>query len=127
MVGVAAALAQTAPAMAAPWTDGAAVTGTTFTAATVPAPSSFVCSSVGVLSVTFGWSSVAGATSYTLYYDGGTKTVAAPATSTSITGVVNVSGTAWVVANRSFGGVTWTSVASSTRSYTYLLVASLCG
>jgi signal peptidase I len=110
---------------AAAWTDPVAVTGTTLTAYTVPAPATFTCGGLGVLSVTFNWAAVTGATDYTLHYGAGgatTKTVAG--TSTSITAAIS-GGTAWVVANRNFGSTTWHSVASNTRSYT-VAVVSLC-
>ena len=121
----AATLAVAAPASAAFWTNPAPVTGTTLTASTVPAPATFTCGGLGVLSVTFNWAAVTGATGYTLHYGPGgatTKTVAG--TSTSITSAIS-GGTAWVVANRSFGSTTWSSVASNTRSYT-VAVVSLC-
>jgi len=124
-VATGATLALAAPASAAFWTNPAPVTGTNLSAYTLPAPATFTCGGLGVLSVTFTWAAVAGATDYTLHYGSGgatTKTVAG--TSTSITSAIS-GGTAWVVANRSFGSTTWSSVASNTRSYT-VAVVSLC-
>lgn len=115
------------PSWAAPWTDPANVTGTTFTAGTISTPATFTCGAVGVLSVTFNWTAVAGATSYTVHYGtGGVSTVdvLAPTTTKTITTATS-SGTAWVVTNRDFGSTTWSSIASVTRTYT-VAVASLC-
>lgn len=116
---------QVRPASALPWTDTAAVTGTTLTAGTVPAPASFTCGSLGLLSVRFNWAAVSGASSYTLHYgSGGSSTTTLAGTSATLTSAIS-GGTAWVVANRSFGSTTWTSLASETRSYT-VAVVSLC-
>lgn len=113
------------PASAAFWTNDAPATGTTFTAYTLPAPATFTCGGLGVLSVTFNWAAVSGATNYTLHYgSGGATTKTVTGTSTSITAAVS-GGTAWIVANRSFGSTTWSSVASNTRTYT-VAVVSLC-
>lgn len=113
------------PASAAPWTDAVGVTGTTLTAGTVPA-TSLSCGALGVLSVTFNWTAVPGATSYTLHYgSGGSSTVTTTSTSRTIVSAIS-GGTAWVVVNRDFGSVTWSSVASNTRTYT-VAVVSLCG
>ena len=113
------------PASAAPWTDSVAVSGTTLTATTVPAPT-LNCGALGVLSVTFVWTAVSGATGYTFHYGlgGGSSTTT---TGTSITLVTAISGgTAWVEANHNYGSTTWTSAASNTRTYT-VAVVSLCG
>lgn len=123
-VALVAALAVASPAAAA-WTDSVPVTGTTLTAYTVPKPATFTCGALGVLSVTFTWSSVVGATDYTLHYgSGGSLTRSVTGTSATITTAIS-GGTAWIVANRTFGSTTWNSVASNTRSYTVALV-SLC-
>jgi signal peptidase I len=113
------------PAGAAAWTDPVAISGSTFTAGTVPPPA-FDCFAVNVLSVTFAWTAVSGATSYTVHYgSGGSQT--ASTTNTSYTTVSVISGgTAWVVANRNYGSTTWSSVASNTRSYT-VAVLGFCG
>ncbi|MDP3967966.1 MAG: hypothetical protein Q8Q02_06765 [Nocardioides sp.] len=114
------------PTMAS-WTDSATAGGT-FSALTVAPSPSFNCGGLGLLSVTFSWTAVAGATSYTVHYGAGgsqTRNVTAPSTSTTITSAIS-SGTAWVVVNRNFGSVTWSSVASNTRTYT-VAVVSLCG
>ncbi|KAA1399232.1 signal peptidase I [Aeromicrobium ginsengisoli] len=120
-----ATLAVAAPASAAFWTDPAPVTGTSLTAYTLPAPATFTCGGLGVLSVTFNWAAVTGATDYTLHYGpGGATTKTVTGTSTSITSAIS-GGTAWIVANRGFTSTTWSSVASTTRSYT-VAVVSLC-
>jgi signal peptidase I len=125
VLGGAVAAAPTS-AWAAPWTDSVPVTGGTFTAYAVPPPATFTCGNVGVLSVTFNWTAVAGATNYTLHYgSGGATTVNVTGTSETITSAVS-GGTAWVVANRNFGSTTWTSVASNTRTYTVAAI-SFCG
>jgi len=59
------------------------------------------------------------------YGSGGATTVDVTGTSKTITAAVS-GGTAWVLANRNFGSTTWTSVASTTRTYTVALT-SLCG
>jgi signal peptidase I len=112
-------------AFAAAWTDPVTVGGGTFTSSTIAAPATFTCGGLGVLSVTFNWSAVAGATDYTLHYgSGGATTVAVAGTTKTITAAL-AGGTAWVVANRNFGATTWSSVASNTRTYT-VAVVSLC-
>lgn len=113
------------PLTLAAWTDEVGVSGTTLTAYTVPPSSSFTCGSVGAFSVRFNWTAVAGATSYTLHFGaGGGDTATTTGTTATITTAVS-GGTAWVEVNRSFGPVTWTSVASQTRTYT-VAVVSLC-
>jgi signal peptidase I len=113
------------PFTLAAWTDAVGVSGTTLTAYTVPPSPSFTCGSVGVLSVKFNWTAVAGATNYTLHYgSGGATTLNTALTTATITSAIS-GGTAWVQVNRTFGPVTWTSVASQTRSYTVAAV-SLC-
>ena len=122
---VGATLVVASPASAAFWTNPVPVTGTTFTAGTLPAPATFTCGGLGVLSVTFNWAAVTGATSYTLHYGaGGATTKTVTGTSTSITSALS-SSTAWVVANRAFTSTTWTSAASNTRTFT-VAVVSLC-
>jgi signal peptidase I len=116
---------QAAGAWAAPWTNPVAISGTTLTAGTIPAPATFTCGGLGLLSVTFNWAAVAGATDYTLHYgSGGSSTVAVAGTSKTIVSAIS-GGTAWVRANRSFGSTTWTSAASNSRTYT-VAVVSLC-
>lgn len=107
----------------AAWIDPVDANGTTLTADTIPPPT-LSCSG-GILSVTFNWTSVPGATNYTLFYNGGASSTTVAGTSTSISGVVNLSSTAFVRANRNFASTTWTSVNSNTRNYTFLVV-SLC-
>jgi hypothetical protein len=111
--------------LAAPWTEPVVVNGTTLGASTVPPPSTFTCGPVGALSVTFNWTAVVGATSYTLHYgSNGSSTVTVTTTSHTITATIS-GGTAWVVADRNFGSTTWSSVASNTRTYTVAAI-SLC-
>jgi hypothetical protein len=111
-------------ASAAPWTDDVAISGTALTAGTVPAPS-LSCGALGVLSVTFNWTAVSGATSYTLHYGSGGSSTLSTTSTTQTIGTAISGGTAWVVANHAYGSVTWSSVASNTRSYT-VAVVSLC-
>jgi signal peptidase I len=127
LAAVGATLVVASPASAAFWTKAAPITGTTFTANTIAAPATFTCGGLGLLSVTFNWESVAGATGYTLHYGSGgatTKTVTGTSTSTSITSAIS-GGTAWIVADRNFGSVTWNSGPSNTRTYT-VAVVSVC-
>ena len=117
-------VATSAPAWAA-FTDSVPVSGSTVATATVPAPSTFTCGLLGVLSVTFNWTAVPGATSYTVHYGaGGAQTTTVTGTTTTIVTAIS-GGTAWVQANRNYGSTTWTSAASQTRTYTVAL-ASLC-
>jgi hypothetical protein len=100
-----------------------------FTAYAVPAPGSFTCSPGGFLTyrVTFSWSAVPGATSYTVHYGtGGAQTVSTTATTYTYQGPLftTTNGTAWVVAERDFGATTWTSPASASRTYTTALFSS---
>jgi signal peptidase I len=114
-------------AWAAPWTDPVTIGGSVLTAGTIPAPGDFRCGGLGLLSVTFAWDAVPGATSYTLHYgSGGASTrTGITTTSTSVTSAIS-GGTAWVVAERGFGSTTWSSVASGSKNYT-VAVVSLCG
>ncbi len=112
------------PTLAA-FSDTAAVPTGNLVTTTVPAAATFTCGALGLLSVTFNWAAVAGATGYTLHYgSGGSQTVTTTATTRTITAAIS-GGTAWVVAHRNFGSTTWSSVASNTRSYT-VAVVSLC-
>lgn len=112
-------------AWAAPWTDPTAASGADLTAGTIAAPATFTCGSLGVLSVQFNWSAVAGATNYTVHYGaGGASTATITGTTATLTAAVS-GGTAWVEANRNFGSTTWTSAASTSRTYT-VAVVSLC-
>lgn len=112
------------PSMAAFWTDPATIGGGTYTTYTVPTPT-LNCGALGVLSVTFSWPAVANATSYTLFYNGGASSKTVSTLTTNITGAINLSSSAWLVANRNFGSTTWSSANSNTRNYTFLVV-SLC-
>ena len=113
-----------APARAA-WGDTVSVSGSSVGTYTVPAPATFTCGALGVLSVTFNWTAVAGATNYTLHYGaGGALTKAVTGTSTTVVAAIS-GGTAWLQANRNFGSTTWVSAPSQTRTYTVAAV-SLC-
>lgn len=113
------------PVSAAPWTDPVTLGGSTMTAAVVPAPATFTCGTLGLLSVRFNWTAVAGASDYTLHYgNGGGSTTTVTGTTALLTSAIS-GGTAWVVANRDVGSTTWSSVASNSRSYT-VAVVSLC-
>ncbi len=112
------------PTLAA-FTDAAAVPTGNLATTTVPAPTTFTCGGLGLLSVTFNWAAVPGATNYTLHFgSGGSQTFTTTNTTRTITAAIS-GGTAWVVANRNLGSTTWTSVASTTRTYT-VAVVSLC-
>lgn len=107
------------------WGDAVPVSGIALGTYTVPVPATFTCGGVGVLSVTFNWTAVAGATGYTLHYGtNGTQTVAVPGTTRTVVTAIS-GGKAWVEANRNFGSTTWTSAASQTRTYT-VAVVSVC-
>lgn len=121
--GAAAVLATASPANAAPWTDDVAVSGTTLTAAVIGSPT-LSCQSLGLLSLRFNWTAVAGATSYRLVYNNGNNSLDTTATSATVGSLIS-NGSAWVVARRDFGATTWTSVPSNTVGYTVALVA-LC-
>jgi signal peptidase I len=117
-------VATSAPAWAS-FTDAVTVSGSTVATATVPTPSTFTCGLLGVLSVTFNWTAVPGATSYTVHYGaGGAQTTTVTGTTTTIVSAI-AGGTAWVQANHDYGATTWTSAASQARTYT-VAVASLC-
>ena len=112
------------PAWAA-WSDAVPVSGITLGTYTVPVPATFTCGALGALSVTFNWTAVAGATSYTLHYGAnGSQTVSVTGTTRTIVTAIS-GGRAWVEANQAFGSTTWTSAASQTRTYT-VAVVSLC-
>jgi signal peptidase I len=114
-----------APGWAAPWTNDVVISGTTVTAKIVPPPATFTCGGLGLLSVTFNWAAVSGVTNYTLHYGtAGVTTLNTTATTATITSALS-GGTAWVVTNINYGSTTWSSVASTTRSYT-VAVVSLC-
>lgn len=126
VVGAGAGLlvSKASPTLAA-WTDPVSATGTTLTADTIPPPATFTCGTLGLLSVRFNWTAVAGATNYTLHYgSGGAQTTTVTGTTATITTAIS-GGTAWVNANRNYGSTTWTSANSNTRTYT-VAVVSLC-
>lgn len=125
LVAVATVALSGAPQTTYAWyTDSAAMDTGTFGADTIPAPT-LSCGALGVLSVTFDWTAVPGATSYTLHYgSGGSSTLDLAGTTATLVAAI-AGGTAWVVAHRDFGQTTWDSVDSNTRSYT-VAVVSLC-
>jgi signal peptidase I len=126
MTGAAVPVAAGSSSTLAYWADSAATTGSTFSTGRVAAPPTFTCGGIGLFTVSFNWSLVPGATSYTLHYgSGGASTSTVTGTSSQVTSLVS-GGTAWVVANQNFGSTTWTSAASNTRSYTVAIV-SVCG
>lgn len=111
----------------AAWTDNVTTANSTVSTLVVGRPSQFDCGTLGIFSVNFTWTAVPGASGYTLHYGNGgssTKNVPANATSTSVTSVLS-GGTAWITAYMDFNGQRWTSVNSSTRSYT-VAALSLC-
>jgi signal peptidase I len=111
-------------AWAMPWIDPVTVTTGTFKAATVPPPATFTCSGLGLGSVRFTWSAVAGATRYRLYYNGGAASAVYTGTTADLGGLLS-GGTAWITTEVNYGVSTWVSGPSAKRSYTFLLV-SLC-
>ncbi|MEO6470748.1 MAG: signal peptidase I [Aeromicrobium sp.] len=120
-----AVISASGPSWAAHWTDGVPITSSNYTAGVVPAPATFTCGALGVLSVTFNWAAVSGATGYTVHYgSGGITTLTTALTTATIVTAIS-GGTAWVVAEHNYGSTTWTSVASTTRTYT-VAVVSLC-
>lgn len=114
-----------AAAPSSAWFDdhGTVTLGTVSTYA-VPVPT-LSCGGVGLLSVSFSWTAVPGATSYTLHHGiGGGVTTTVNSTSHTVVAAV-AGGTAWVTANRNFGSTTWVSGQSNHRSYT-VAVVSVC-
>ncbi|HET6153919.1 MAG TPA: signal peptidase I [Marmoricola sp.] len=121
----AAALSGRSAGTLAAWTDGVTVQTGSLTARVIAPPASFNCGLFGVLSVSFTWSAVTGATSYTLHYgSGGAQTSTTTATSATLTSAL-AGGTAWVTTNVNYGSTTWTSAPSGTRSYS-VAVFSVC-
>lgn len=119
-----------APAVA-DWTDSAPVSGTTITAATVPAPV-LSCGGLSLGSVQLSWPAVPGAAGYTVTFVDSTGTATASYETTGTTfaatsSALIASGTARVRARVSYGGgaTTWVSGSSNVRSYS--AVAGLLG
>ncbi|MCW2799062.1 MAG: signal peptidase, partial [Aeromicrobium sp.] len=109
------------PAMATPWTDTVPVTGSVYTAHTVPAPVAS-CGLLGLGSVRVNWTAVTGATAYVLHYGAGggtSETVAAGVTTKQFTGAT--SGTFTIQAQINYGSTTWSSVASNSKTYSITL------
>lgn len=105
------------------WWSATARATATATATTVPAPT-LNCGALSVLTTTFTWTAVSGATSYTLYYANGSSSWTGTATTYSVPNLA-AANTAWVVANVNYGSVTWTSASSNTRSY-YVVILGVC-
>lgn len=124
-LAVGATLGLGASRASAAWADSVPFVGPSLTTTTIPRPATFTCGGLGILSVTFTWSAVAGATSYDLHYgSGGSQVVTVTGTSYTVVSALS-GGTAWVQANVNYGSTTWRSIASTSRSYTVALV-SLC-
>jgi signal peptidase I len=116
---VAATVMVASPASAAFWTDPAPVTGSTLTAYTLPAPV-VSCGNRGTGTVTLNWTAVTGATGYVLHYGTGgatSQTVSSSTLSKTFNAPPATSGTFTVQAQRNYGSVTWTSVASNSKNY----------
>jgi signal peptidase I len=128
VVGAAAVLAVGSPAAAASWTDAVAVSGTTLSAYTVPAPV-VSCGALAVGSAKLNWTAVPGATEYVLHYaaSGATaETVSGSTLSKTFSGVAT-SGTFTVEARINYGSATWASVPSNAKNYSVLLfLVSTC-
>ncbi|MFE7407582.1 hypothetical protein [Isoptericola sp. NPDC057559] len=105
------------------WTDTGTIVSGAVGAATVPAPT-LSCGALGLVSVTFNWTAVTSATRYQFTFGPAATptTVQVPAGTTTyqVTGVAT-NATARVRAERVFPSVTWTSVASSARTYSIAL------
>jgi hypothetical protein len=106
------------------WTDTASGTGT-LGARTISAPN-LQCAgyTAATKETAFTWTATPGATSYTFYYAGTSKTVTGTAATTVPT--KQSANTAWVVANVDFGQTTWSSVPSHTRTYSYSGLVGSC-
>ena len=115
---------QVRPGWAAPWTDPATVSGSSYTAGVVGAP--VVTCTTGLATVRFNWAAVPGATGYRVHYGsgGGTLDVGSAVTSYAIT--LLGSGTFWVEALRAFPSVAWESVASNKKNYSVATVLLTC-
>lgn len=120
--GSAMAVLVAGPASAAPWTDDVAVTGTTLSASTVPAPT-LSCQNLGLLSLRFNWTAVAGATSYRFFYNSGANVLDTTNTTAVVGSLINGKA-AWVTARRNFGSTIWVSANSNSAGYSVGLVAT---
>lgn len=121
-VAVLAAVGASQPAGA--WFDDpATVTSGAVTTYVVP-PTTVRCQGLGLLSLRFNWDAVAGATSYTLFYNNGANSLNTTNTTALVGSLIN-GGSAWVVARRNFGATTWSSVSSNSVGYLVVVVA-LC-
>ncbi|GAB4085840.1 hypothetical protein GCM10028784_24700 [Myceligenerans cantabricum] len=106
------------------WTDQGTVRSGTLGTGAVPATTA-TCGALGVLTVTFQWAAVDGATSYVVHHGpGGSSTEVVTGTQFTTTSPIS-GGTFWVVAQREFPGTTWASAESNQLTYTVAVVA-LC-
>lgn len=126
LVGGALALATSWPVVAvALWADQPVTVESKIDAGRVAAPTDFRCAMIGLLSATFRWDQVPGATGYVLHYgSGGSQTQhieGGSATSATVNAVVQLSGTAWVQAKVN----SFESPPSGKRNYLGAVV-SLC-
>jgi hypothetical protein len=114
LTAVLAPMAQITPTWAT-WTNSGDVQGTTFTTYVVPT-TTLTCAKSGSTTV-FTWTAVSGATNYTISFAGGTAKTPVTQTGTSYTdSAPSANRVASVKVNRAFTSVTWTSVASNTRT-----------
>ena len=99
------------------FTNTGDVTGTTFSTYTVPT-TTLSCAKSGSTTV-FTWTAVTGATNYTISFSGGTAKSPVTQTGTSYTDTApSTNRVASVKANKAYTSVTWSSVASNTRTET---------
>lgn len=120
-----ATVAQRTTSTLAAWTDEVGTSAAALSTGSVAKPATFTCGLLGFFSVSFSWSAVPGATSYTLHYGtNGSQTASYTGTSATITAAIT-GGTAWVTAEKNYGSTTWTSAASTTRNYSVIAI-SLC-
>lgn len=110
-----------APTMAA-FTDAATVPTGSLSTTTVPAPV-VTCGTLSIGTTRLLWTSVPGATGYTLHYgaSGSTTEEVAPSVTTKNFSGLAASGVFSVEAKVNYGSVTWKSGVSNKKSYTVLL------
>jgi hypothetical protein len=124
-VAVAGALTVRTPLPAsAGWADTATASAVV-TTPSVSTPTGFACPLLKIGSISFAWNPVQGATAYVFHYRpaGGTVVDVQVGSATSFELSVVSSGTAWVTAKLG----TWSTAASTAKSYTILLnLVSTC-
>ncbi|MGD9960181.1 signal peptidase I [Nocardioides sp.] len=113
------ALAAPTVSTLARWSDTASMKSGDVQAYTVPTTPTFTCTT-GNRTATFTWAAVPGADSYIFHYGttGQTTNERTSTTATLSLASGTASGVTWVEVKRTFGSVSWTSVASVTRDYT---------